>query len=83
MRYVTGPLYARKGEEVVCENLHRICTVARDVRSDEPMPEDMLTDWTQPPPVRGMANVVCAQCGAPFYQGPVLMFRDGYRAVKI
>lgn len=75
------PIYARKGERVTCEEGHVIATFSRDTVSGEAFRQStFLCEWTQPEPRPGDADIVCAVCGAPFYQGLMLHVEDGWRA---
>lgn len=83
------PLYARKGEEVVCENGHHICTIGHDlVLYHEYVRGRDLVNWQQPEPSTGTLakDSACAICGAPWWKGYMngdlgvfLHFRDGWR----
>jgi len=74
------PIYATAGEQVTCEHGHVICDFRRDGLCGEPFdPSRLLGNWRQPEPASGDANVVCAICQTPFYDGLALHFADGYR----
>lgn len=74
-------LYAKAGDEVVCTNGHRICTVACRIAVGDLYKDDQLTDWTQPAPALGDIPKPCVLCGAPWWSGDGmrLHFKDGWR----
>jgi hypothetical protein len=81
-------LFARKGEAVMCENGHIICTVANNIAvAGKYVPTNMY-NWTQPEPVSGekdFTKIICQRCGSLFWHcegGQHFHFSDGWRTVE-
>ncbi len=73
-----GP-YATKGEEIVCENGHVICTVARDIKRGELFDPEVFHRWRDPPPTIGTEKQPCCRCGAEWFRGTSFHFKEGWR----
>ncbi len=71
--------YAKKGEEIVCENGHVICEVAKDLRTGECHQPGNLRRWRDPEPGPGTQDQPCCKCGAKWFEGMRFHFKDGWR----
>ncbi len=74
-------VYGRIGEKVTCENGHHIFTFRETAYLGEPQdPKRHFGNWQQPEPVIGQIPIPsCAKCGAPWTDGMVYHFEDGWR----
>jgi len=73
-------LYARKGENITCENNHLICTTAHDIFMGERY-TSALVNWTQPEPKDDPSEFQrCRACGALWWAlGRFHFENDGWR----
>jgi hypothetical protein len=75
--------YARKGEQVTCENDHVICEVARDLPVGARQQPGDFHRWRDPEPRIGTVatDAPCCRCGAIWFgnDSGCLHFKDGWR----
>lgn len=76
------PLFAKKGEEVTCENGHVVCQFSRTIHRGTSFDPHHLHRWRQTPPKVDSLKVECNICGAKFwhgFDGQNFHFADGWR----
>lgn len=74
----SSPIYATKGEWVICERGHKIVQFSRDVNCGERFDPSALKDWQQLAPKYGEMIRPCT-CGSHFFVGTQFHFENGWR----